>query len=110
MRNLLCVIGRHHDWQAKHDKEHDKEGRSYEIADERGVITFEVTTLGRAGRIGTKTVTHRCPLQPRPGFRRRRLVSWWPVVASRVQMQRSAAVLFRKLGPGIAESTAVYGY
>ena len=32
------------------------------FADDPGVITFEVTTLGRTGRIGTKTVTHRCPL------------------------------------------------
>jgi hypothetical protein len=32
------------------------------FADDRGVITFEVTTLGRTGRIGTKTVTDRCPL------------------------------------------------
>jgi hypothetical protein len=57
MRNLLCVIGRH-DWQVKHDKE----GSRTRFADDRGVITFEVTTLGRAGRIDTKTVTHRCPL------------------------------------------------
>ena len=32
------------------------------FADDPGVITFEVTTLGRTGRIGTKTVTDRCPL------------------------------------------------
>jgi hypothetical protein len=57
MRNLLCVIGRH-DRQAKHDKE----GGCARFADDRGVITFEVTTLGRMGRIGTKTVTDRCPL------------------------------------------------
>jgi len=57
MRNLLCVIGRH-DRQVKHDKE----GSRTRYADGRGVITFEVTTLGRTGRIGTKTVTHRCPL------------------------------------------------
>jgi hypothetical protein len=57
MRNLLCVIGRH-DWQVKHDKE----GQPYEICGRPRVITFEVATLGRAGRIGTKTVTHSCPL------------------------------------------------
>jgi len=42
----------------------------------RGVITFEVTTLDRTGRIGTKTVTHRCPSTTRSGSRRRRLVKW----------------------------------
>ena len=44
MRNLLCVIGRH-DWQIKH---HKMGGRT-RFADDRGVITFEVMTLGRTG-------------------------------------------------------------
>jgi hypothetical protein len=52
------------------------------FADDRGVITFEVTTLGRMGRIGTKTVTDRCPSTTRPGFRRRRLVSLGRVVVA----------------------------
>ena len=71
------------------------------FADDPGVTTFEVTTLGRTGRIGTKTVTHRCPLNhptrvpASPAGER-----WGVVVASRVQMQRSAAVLFRTLDRG----------
>src|SRR5215217_6909328 len=37
-------------------------GSRMRFAYDRSVITFEVTTLGRTGRIDTKTVTHRCPL------------------------------------------------
>jgi hypothetical protein len=94
MRNLRCVIGRH-DWRMKYDNE----GRPLRSADDRGVITFEVTTpwtghtpepiqnrrplnqtfgrvrTGRCRRLG---VSCRVGLKPRARFRVRlaRLATW----------------------------------
>jgi hypothetical protein len=56
MRNLLCVIGRH-DWQVKRDKE----GRPYEICGRPRCYHVRGHS-GSDGRIDTKTVSHRCPL------------------------------------------------
>jgi hypothetical protein len=86
-----------------------RRGSRTRFADDRGVITFEVTTLGRAGRIDTKTVTHRCPLNhlqptrvpPAPAGE---------AAAPACMRKFFCAVLFRTLGPGIVGSAGVSGY
>ena len=80
------------------------------FADDPGVITFEVTTLGRTGRIGTKTVTHRCrlnhptraPASPAGELGRCRRFP-------RANAKERGSSL-PKAGPRIAESTDIFGY
>jgi hypothetical protein len=87
-----------------------RKGSRTRFADDRGVITFEVTTLGRTGRIDTKTVTGRCPLN-HLRHPNRVLPPVDGEAAAPACMQKILLhAAFPNAGPGIAASTDLFGY